>query len=51
MRASALDVATRLIQGSPDIVADLTPEGAYGTRKLELLANNLLTYIETGKFL
>jgi hypothetical protein len=55
MRASALNSATTLLAADSDeadaLLADVLPQGVTGVRRLELLTNTLLTFIETGQFL
>lgn len=55
VRAKALEIATNLLATNSgtaaDILNEIDPGGTTGTRRLELLANHLLTFIETGTFL
>lgn len=56
MRAHALNCSVMLLAADTKEVEEILKEadhmkGLTGTRRLELLANHLLTYIETGQFL
>lgn len=55
VRAEALLIATKLLTTNSGMAADIlnevAPDGTTGTRRLELLTNHLLTFIETGNFL